>query len=129
MRKIRMGMIGGGPGAFIGSVHRAAAAMDGLIELVCGSFSSDPAKSKQMGEELTLSSERVYANFEEMIRGEAALPAGIRMDFVSIVTPNHLFAPAPLLPLSWDSQHKYGLSRSTCLFFLQQFLVPLPPPG
>src|SRR5687767_12259053 len=97
MRKIRMGMIGGGPGAFIGAVHRAAAAMDGLIELVCGSFSSDPAKSKQMGAELHLVPERVYGSFEEMIRVEASLPSETRMDFVSIVTPNHVhFGPAKI---------------------------------
>jgi predicted dehydrogenase len=97
MRKLRMGMIGGGPGAFIGAVHRAAAALDGLIELVGGSFSSDPAKSKQMGEELNLAPERVYGSFEEMIQKEAALPADVRMDFVSIVTPNHVhFAPAKM---------------------------------
>jgi predicted dehydrogenase len=97
MQKLRMGMIGGGPGAFIGAVHRAAAALDGLIELVCGSFSSDPAKSAVMGKELNLDPDRVYGSFEEMIQKEATLPAGVRMDFVSIVTPNHLhFAPAKL---------------------------------
>ena len=95
MRKLRMGMIGGGPGAFIGAVHRTAAAMDGLIELVCGSFSSDAMKSKQMGDELNLPVERVYNSFDEMIMKEKSLPAHIRMDFVSIVTPNHLhFSPA-----------------------------------
>ncbi len=88
-------MIGGGPGAFIGAVHRAAAAMDGMIELVCGSFSSQPEKSKKMGEELKLSPERIYGSYEEMIHKEAALPADVRMDFVSIVTPNHVhFGPA-----------------------------------
>jgi len=90
-----MGMIGGGPGAFIGAVHRTAAAMDGLIDLVCGSFSSNAARSKQMGEDLNLSPERVYDSFEEMIQKEAKLPDNVRMDFVSIVTPNHVhFAPA-----------------------------------
>ncbi|RYZ27187.1 MAG: Gfo/Idh/MocA family oxidoreductase [Chitinophagaceae bacterium] len=97
MRKLRMGMIGGGPGAFIGAVHRTAAIMDGMIELVCGSFSSQPEKSKQMGEELNLSADSVYGSFEEMISQEAKLPTDIRMDFVSIVTPNHLhFAPAKM---------------------------------
>src|ERR1700712_4016857 len=97
MRKLRMGMIGGGPGAFIGAIHRAAAAMDGLTELVCGAFSSNEAKSKQAGEELNLDASRVYGSFEEMIRKEKELPADVRMDFVSIVTPNHLhFAPAKL---------------------------------
>ncbi|MBL7721318.1 MAG: Gfo/Idh/MocA family oxidoreductase [Chitinophagaceae bacterium] len=96
-RKLRMGMIGGGPGAFIGAVHRIAASMDGEIELVCGTFSSDPEKSKQAGEMLYLQSNRVYSSYKEMIRSEAELPATERMDFVSIVTPNHLhFEPAKL---------------------------------
>ena len=90
-------MIGGGPGAFIGAVHRIAASMDGEIELVCGTFSSDQEKSKQAGEMLYLQSSRVYGSYKEMIRREAELPAAERMDFVSIVTPNHLhFEPAKL---------------------------------
>ena len=90
-------MIGGGPGAFIGAVHRIAANMDGMIELVCGAFSSDPAKSKQAGETLGLDPARIYPSYGEMIRAEAALPASERMDFVSIVTPNHVhFEPAKL---------------------------------
>lgn len=97
MRKLRMGMIGGGPGAFIGAIHRTAALMDGEIELVCGAFSSDAEKSKQSGAELNLNADRVYGSFEEMIEKESSLDAGKRMDFVSIVTPNHLhFAPAKL---------------------------------
>jgi predicted dehydrogenase len=97
MRKLRMGMIGGGPGAFIGAIHRTAAIMDGEIELVCGAFSSDPQRSKQAGEQLNLEADRIYASYEEMIRKEAALPDNKRMDFVSIVTPNHLhFAPAKM---------------------------------
>ncbi len=96
-RKLRMGMVGGGPGAFIGAVHRIAANMDGEIELVCGAFSSDPEKSKQTGETLNLPLNRVYGSYKEMIRSETALPANERMDFVSIVTPNHLhFEPAQL---------------------------------
>ena len=90
-------MIGGGPGAFIGAIHRIAANMDGEIELVCGAFSSDPEKSKQTGASLYLPPERVYGSYKEMIRREAELPANERMDFVSIVTPNHLhFEPAKL---------------------------------
>jgi len=96
-QKLRMGMIGGGPGAFIGAIHRIAANMDGEIELVCGAFSSDPEKSKQAGAALYLPADRVYGSYKEMIRSEAALPANERMDFVSIVTPNHLHAePAKL---------------------------------
>jgi predicted dehydrogenase len=96
-RKLRMGMIGGGPGAFIGAVHRIAANIDGEIELVCGAFSSDPEKSKQAGESLTLPATRVYGSYKEMIRRETELPSAERMDFVAIVTPNHLhFEPAKL---------------------------------
>ena len=97
MRKLRMGMIGGGPGAFIGAIHRTAANMDGEIELVCGAFSSDPQKSRLAGEELGLNPERVYPSFEDMILKETKLGDDKKMDFVSIVTPNHVhFAPAKL---------------------------------
>ncbi|HWA34601.1 MAG TPA: Gfo/Idh/MocA family oxidoreductase [Cyclobacteriaceae bacterium] len=96
-RKLRMGMIGGGLDAFIGSVHRKAANLDGEIELVCGAFSSSPEKSKATGEALYLPPHRVYKSFEEMIKKEKDLPGDQRMDFVSIVTPNHMhFAPAKL---------------------------------
>lgn len=88
-------MIGGGPGSFIGAVHRIAANLDGQIELVCGCFSSKPEKSRATGESLFLPPERVYASWEEMLEKEALLPEGERMDFVSIVAPNHVhFAPA-----------------------------------
>jgi len=90
-----MGMVGGGRGAFIGGVHRMAAALDGEIELVCGAFSSDPERSKASGEDLYLPANRVYPNYEAMILGEKALPENQRMDFVAIVTPNHMhYGPA-----------------------------------
>lgn len=96
-RKIRMGMVGGGPGAFIGAVHRMAANLDGQIELVCGSFSSKYEKSLQTGKELFLPENRIYPSYKEMIEKEAQLPEGERMDFISIVTPNFLhFEPAKL---------------------------------
>lgn len=96
-RKIRMGMVGGGRGAFIGAVHRMAAALDGEIELVCGAFSSNPERSKLSGEDLYLDPSRVYESFEKMILAEKELPEGERMDFVSIVTPNHVhFPPAKM---------------------------------
>jgi len=96
-RKIRYGMVGGGRGAFIGAVHRIAAALDQQIELVCGAFSSDPERSKASGADLFLPANRCYGTFEEMIRTEATLPADQRMDFISIVTPNHVhFPPAKL---------------------------------
>lgn len=88
-RKIRYGMVGGGPGAFIGGVHRKAAALDGEIELVAGAFSSSAEKSRQQGEELYLDPARVYGSYKEMAEAEAKLPLGERIDFVSIVTPNN----------------------------------------
>ena len=93
-RPLRFGMVGGGPGAFIGAVHNRAATLDGLAVLVAGAFSSDPAKSREQGEAYGLASNRVYSTFEEMATREAALPAGERIDFVSIVTPNHLHFPS-----------------------------------
>ena len=94
-RKLRMGMIGGGPASFIGAIHRIAASMDGEIELVCGAFSSDPQKSEEAGAALYLNPDRVYGSFQEMIQKEKELPEGEKMDFVSIVTPNHVhFEPA-----------------------------------
>ena len=90
-------MVGGGRGAFIGAVHRMAAAIDGEIELVCGAFSSNPKKSKLSGQDLYLPKDRVYGSYEEMIKKEKTLPEGERMDFVSIVTPNHLhYGPAKM---------------------------------
>ena len=96
-RKLRYGMIGGGRGAFIGAVHRIAAQMDGQAELVAGAFSSDPARSRASGEDLGLDPSRVYGSFQEMADAEAGKPAGQRLDFVVIVTPNHQhFPPAKL---------------------------------
>jgi predicted dehydrogenase len=97
MRKLKMGMIGGGKNAFIGAVHRIAANMDGLIELHCGAFSSNPELSLESGKELGLADDKCYGSYTQMIENEAKLPKNERMDFVSIVTPNHAhFAPAML---------------------------------
>ena len=92
-RKLRMGMVGGGRDAFIGSVHRMAAALDGQIELVAGAFSSDPEKSRASGADFYLDPNRVYADYAAMAEAEAALPEEERIDFVSIVTPNHMHYP------------------------------------
>lgn len=92
MTPIRYGMIGGGPGAFIGAVHRMAAALDGEYHLVAGAFSSDPARSRETGEELGLAEDRIYGDFREMAIAEAAHEDGI--EAVVIVTPNHLHHPA-----------------------------------
>lgn len=91
--KIKYGMVGGGPGAFIGEVHRMAAALDGHLELVAGSFSSSMERSKQMGNELGLNPDRVYSSYKEMAQKEAVLPENERIDVVSVVTPNHLHFP------------------------------------
>lgn len=92
-----MGMVGGGRDAFIGAVHRMAANLDGQIELVCGAFSSNAEKSRLSGEDYYLSPDRVYGSYAEMIQKEKALPADKRMDFVSIVTPNHVhYGPAKM---------------------------------
>jgi predicted dehydrogenase len=92
-RKVKMGMVGGGKGAFIGAVHRMAAALDGQIELVCGAFSGDPKTSKESGRALFLPPDRVYGSYAEMFATERTLPADERMDFVAIVTPNQLHYP------------------------------------
>ena len=90
MRNLRLGMIGGGPGAFIGAVHRLAAEMDREFCLVAGAFSSDPAKSSATGEELGLDPARVYESWAAMLEKEGALPEEQRLHAVSIVTPNHV---------------------------------------
>lgn len=87
MRRLRMGMIGGGPGAFIGPVHRFAAEMDREIELVAGVFSSDPVRSHAAGASYRIDPARAYPSLEALLAGEAARDDGI--DFVAIVTPNH----------------------------------------
>lgn len=92
-RKLLMGMVGGGPNAFIGAVHRTAAALDGKIELVCGAFSRTKSKSIETGKKLFLHPDRVYGSYREMFRKEARLPEGKRMDFVTIVTPNNMHYP------------------------------------
>ncbi len=97
MAKLRMGMIGGGPGSFIGRIHRMAAELDGEIQLVCGAFSSDPEKSRTAGAAMHLDPARVYGSYVEMIEREQCLPADRRMHFVAIVTPNHVhYEPAML---------------------------------
>jgi len=97
MKKIKMGMVGGGTGSFIGKVHLMAALLDNQIELVCGAFSKDPQKSAESGLEYGLPADRVYTNYAEMFIKESSLPDDVRMDFVSIVTPNNVhFEPASM---------------------------------
>jgi predicted dehydrogenase len=96
-RKLRMGMVGGGLTSFIGPVHRKAMGIDGEIELVCGAFSIVPGESKETGQALYLNPSRVYESYQEMFEKEKALPADQRIDFVSVVTPNHVhFGPTKM---------------------------------
>lgn len=127
-------MVGGGRGAFIGAVHRMAAALDGKIELVAGCFSSDPEKSRASGEDLFLDPSRVYSDYEEMARRESALPLGERIDFVSIVVRNDLHANVAKCfldagihvicekPLAYSMEEaraiKASVERSGCVFAL-----------
>ncbi len=91
IRPLRLGMVGGGQGAFIGGVHRMAARLDGQYQLVAGALSSDPARAQLSGAELGLTPERCYSSFQEMARAECLRPDGIEV--VAIVTPNHLHHP------------------------------------
>lgn len=90
-QKLRMGMVGGGPGAFIGPVHRIAAELDGKIELVAGAFSQSAERSRAAGEMYKIDSERAYADYRAMLEAERKRPDAI--DFIAIVTPNHLHLP------------------------------------
>ncbi|GHF78854.1 Gfo/Idh/MocA family protein [Thalassotalea marina] len=101
MRKIRMGMVGGGSGAFIGALHRMAAALDGEIELVCGAFSSDAQRSKSSGQAMYLPADRCYDSYQQMFEQESQLSADKRMDFVAIVTPNHLHFPVAKMAIEY----------------------------
>jgi predicted dehydrogenase len=87
-RKLRMGLVGGG-GGFIGRVHALAAQLDGRAEVVAGALSSDPARARAAAPEFGIAPERAYGSYEEMAAAEAALPAGRRLDFVTVATPNH----------------------------------------
>ena len=96
-RKLRMGMVGGGPGAFIGPVHRMAAELDGRIELVAGAFSQSAEKSRAAGERYKIDPARAYADYNAMLEAERKRTDAI--DFVAIVTPNHLHLPVALAAL------------------------------
>ncbi len=92
-------MVGGGEGAFIGPVHRTAAAIAGNCRLVAGAFSSEPARAARSGAALGLAVDRSYANWQALLDGERALPDDERTEFVAIVTPNHLHAPVAIAAL------------------------------
>ncbi len=98
-RRVRYGMVGGGEGAFIGAVHRMAAALDGDFVLVCGALSGDPERSRRSGESLGLDPARAYPTLDAMLERERSLPEDERMEVLAIVTPNHLHAPAAIAAL------------------------------
>jgi len=93
MRKLKMAMVGGGIGAFIGKIHREAVRMDGGVEVVAGMFNRDPAQNAEVGAANGVAPDRLYATWEALIAGEAALPKDERADFIAICTPNHLHYP------------------------------------
>ena len=93
VRRLRLGMVGGGRDAFIGSVHRHASWIEGWYELSAGALSSTPEKAKASGRDLGLPDARNYGSWQEMLEGELRLPQDERIDAVSIVTPNHLHFP------------------------------------
>src|SRR5947209_2081341 len=88
-RKLRMGLVGGGQGAFIGRVHATAAILDNRAVLVSGALSSDPAKAKASAPDYDIKPERAYASYQEMVAAESRLPAEKRIDFAAVATPNH----------------------------------------
>jgi len=121
-------MIGGGPGAFIGDVHRKASRMDGEIELAAGAFDINPEKSKQMGKDLALAPGRIYGTYTEMIKGELKLPESERIDFVAVTTPNnwhfpiardflkagfHVMCEKPMTMTSKEAKDLQGLVKKT----------------
>src|SRR6202035_5625081 len=88
-RKLRMGLVGGGQGAFIGRVHSIAATLDNRAVLVAGALSADPARAKASAADYDIAANRAYSSYQEMIASELKLPSGERVDFVSVATPNH----------------------------------------
>ena len=129
-RRIRLGMVGGGEGAFIGGVHRFALRLDDQFELVAGALASSAEKAQRSGRALGLTDDRIYSDFSEMARAEAARPDGI--EAVSIVTPNHMHAPVaeaflnagihvicdkPLATTSADARRLQALASSKQLLF------------
>jgi predicted dehydrogenase len=114
-----MGLVGGGPGSFIGRIHRLAAELDGNAQLVCGAFSSDPERSRAAGQAYHLDPSRVYAGYGQMLAAEKSLPADQRMDYLTVVTPNHLhYEPARL---ALDGGFHVMVDKPLC-FSLQEAL-------
>ena len=99
MRKLRMGMVGGCPGKFICDAHHMSWRLDGLIDLVAGSFSPNPERNKNAGKQLYIDENRVYASYQDMMDAEAALPEDERIELVASITPNQIHVPVALAAL------------------------------
>lgn len=112
MKKLRYGMVGGGPGSFIGDAHRRAINLDGQAELVAGCFSRTPEKCRETGAQLGIAPDRCYATFDEMAKAEAGREDGI--DFVTIVTPNVTPLSRPARP-SWRPGSMSRATKPLCL--------------
>lgn len=133
-RKLRMALVGGGAGAFIGRVHATAAVLDNRAVLIAGALSSDPAKAKASAPDYDIPAERAYGSYTELIEKEQRLPADKRVDFISIATPNHTHFPIAKAaleagfnvicdkPMTFDLQQAEQLlelvERSGCVFAL-----------
>lgn len=132
MKKLKMGMVGGGIGAFIGNVHRIAVRIDGGVDLAAGAFDVVPARGQEQGRLLGLDPSRVYDTYQDMIAGELARPAGDRIDFVAICTPNfthypiakacleagfHVMCEKPMTMTAAEAEDLARLVRKTRLVF------------
>ena len=121
MRKLRMGMVGGCPGKFICDAHHMSWRLDGLIELVAGSFSPNPERNARAGEQLGIERARVYDSYQDMMQAEAALPAEQRIELVASITPNQIHVPVALaalqagFPVISDKPLAYSLDEGRAL--------------
>jgi predicted dehydrogenase len=112
--RIRLGMVGGGEGAFIGTVHRIASRLDDHYELVAGALSSTPDKARRSGEALGLAADRMYDDYESMAEAEAKRSGGI--DAVAIATPNHMHAGRLTVPIMFRLNRGVSGVRAARLF-------------
>jgi len=103
IQKVRLAMIGGGQGAFIGAVHRHAIGMDGQYELVAGAFSRNPDNNQHTAAQLGICPSRAYSTWQDLLQSEAALPADQRIEAITIVTPNDTHVPIAVAELNWAS--------------------------
>ena len=121
MKKIRAAMIGGGPGSFIGGVHRIAARIDGDYELVAGAFSSKPEKCLETARELGISDDRAYGSWQELLSSELERPAHERVQVIMITTPNHVHAAPTIAAL--EAGYHVVLDKPLCTSMDEAFAI------